>query len=189
MQIREAIPSDAMNIARLHAENWRTTYRGILSDTYLDNEVEAERAVLWRERFSQPATNQFIVVAEEHSEIAGFACLYRGEDAQWGTWLDNFHVAQVARRRGVGAQLMHAVASWCMRIQPDLGIYLWVLQSNLAAQKFYERLGARNVESAVWQSPDGGAVPEFRFVWPNAGALLAGAVSASRQANETQNAI
>ena len=74
-----------------------------------------------------------------------------------------------------------------MRMQPDHGIYLWVLQSNMAAQKFYERLGARNAESAVWQSPDGGAVAEFRFVWPNADALLAGAVSASRQTKWPQS--
>jgi GNAT superfamily N-acetyltransferase len=175
MQIRIAIESDALNIARLHAENWRTTYRGVLSDTYLDNEVEAERAALWLERFSQPAPNQYIVVAEECRQIAGFACVYGADDPQWGTSVDNFHVAQTFRRRGVGAQLMAAVASWCMRTDADLGIYLWVLQSNGEAQKFYERLGARNAHSSVWQSPDGGAVPEFRFVWPNAAALQAGA--------------
>jgi len=174
MRMREAIPSDSLKIARLHAENWRTTYRGVLSDTYLDNQAEAERSTVWQERFTQPAPNQYIVVAEEQSEIAGFACVFGADDPQWGTLLDNFHVAQAVRRRGVGALLMGAVASWCKRTHADLGIYLWVLQSNIAAQKFYERLGARNAESSVWQSPDGGAVPEFRFVWPNAEALRAG---------------
>ncbi len=174
MKIRAAIPSDALHIARLHAENWRTTYRGVLSDTYLDNKAEAEREAIWHERFTRPAPNQYIVVAEEHSEIAGFACVFGADDPQWGTLLDNFHVAQAVRRRGVGALLMGAVASWCLRAHADLGIHLWVLQSNIAAQTFYQRLGARNAESSVWQSPDGGAVPEFRFVWLNAEALLAG---------------
>ena len=173
MQIREAIPSDALHIAHLHAENWRTTYRGVLTDAYLNNNVEAERLAVWRERFSEPALNQYIVVAEEQGEVAGFACVFGADDPQWGTLVDNFHVAQAVRRRGAGALLMGAVASWCMRAHADLGIYLWVLQSNIAAQKFYQRLGARNAESSVWQSPDGGAVPEFRLVWPNAEALLA----------------
>ena len=179
MQIREAIPSDALKIARLHAENWRTTYRGVLSDTYLDNEAEAEREALWHERFNQPAPNQYIVVAEEQSEVAGFACVFGADNPQWGTLLDNFHVAQAVRRRGVGAMLMGAIASRCMGAHADLGIHLWVLQSNVAAQKFYQQLGARNAESSVWQSPDGGAVPEFRFVWPNAEALLAGVACVS----------
>ena len=66
-----------------------------------------------------------------------------------------------------------------MRAHTDLGIHLWVLQSNIAAQKLYQRLGAHNAESSVWQSPDGGAVPEFRFVWLNAEALLAGVARVS----------
>ena len=41
---------DANAIAAVHAESWRTAYRGILSDAYLDGPIDAERRRLWRAR-------------------------------------------------------------------------------------------------------------------------------------------
>ena len=35
--IREATPEDARAIATVHVASWRTTYRGLLRDAYLDS--------------------------------------------------------------------------------------------------------------------------------------------------------
>ena len=53
VQFREADAQDAAAIAQLHAESWRSAYRGILSDDYLDNQVQSERASLWQSRFAE----------------------------------------------------------------------------------------------------------------------------------------
>lgn len=172
MQIRKALESDALSIARLHAASWRSTYRGMLSDAYLDGPVEAERMSLWRERFAQPTSNQHVIVAESAGEIAGFACAYGNDDARWGTLLENIHVYQDHKRQGVGSKLLHAIASWSARAHPGQGLYLWVLKPNLGAQQFYGRLGAENVGSDVWSPPDGGSVPQLRFAWQKVQALL-----------------
>jgi len=172
MRIREAYESDTQNIAQLHAASWRSAYRGMLSDAYLDGEVEAERLTLWRKRFSQLPSNQRVIVAESAGEIAGFACAYGSNDPLWGTLLENIHVSQTHKRQGVGAKLMRAVASWSAQTHAGHGIYLWVLKPNLDAQMFYERLGAENVGSDIWIPPDGGAIPKFRFAWRQAEALL-----------------
>lgn len=173
MRIREANEADAESIARVHTASWRTAYRGALSDAYLDGPIEAERSELWRGRFARPAENQFVAVAEFPGHIVGFVCAYGGHDQHWGTFLDNLHVAQEHMRQGIGAQLMGQVASWSARAYPRQGIYLWVLQSNTAAQRFYERLGGENAGSDVWKPPDGIALPKLRFVWRHAEALLA----------------
>ncbi|MGH9392119.1 MAG: ester cyclase, partial [Vicinamibacteria bacterium] len=38
-EIRRATPEDAVAVARLHTESWRSAYRGYLSDEYLDERV------------------------------------------------------------------------------------------------------------------------------------------------------
>jgi hypothetical protein len=42
--IRRAEPRDAAGIAHVHVASWRTTYRGIVPDSYLDALDEPERA-------------------------------------------------------------------------------------------------------------------------------------------------
>lgn len=179
MRIREAQESDADDIARLHAASWRTAYRGALSDAYLDGPIEAERAQLWRGRIEQPTGNQYVVVAESAGHMVGFACAYGAEDKRWGTFLDNLHVTPDLKRRGIGAQLMDAVAAWSGKFYPGQGIYLWVLGSNLAAQRFYARLGGENAGTDWWTPPDGSALPKIRYAWRSAEALTAGVAGLS----------
>ena len=182
-QIRQALPSDADDIARLHAISWRTAYRGALSDAYLDGPIEAERAELWRARLAQPAANQFVVIAQSRGEAVGFACAYGGEDPQWGTFLDNLHVLPEFKRQGIGAQLMREVAAWSAGAYPGQGIYLWVLGSNLPAQRFYARIGGENAGTDLWTPPDGSALPKVRIAWRSAEALSFGVDSLSRSEN------
>lgn len=175
VRIREARESDADDVARLHAASWRTAYRGALSDAYLDGPIEAERAALWRGRLGQPAQDQLVLVAESAGQMVGFACAYGGHDPRWGTFLDNLHVVPELKRQGIGAQLMVEVAAWSARSLPGQGIYLWVLQSNLSARRFYARLGGEDSGSDLWTPPDGSALPKLRIAWRDAEALSAGA--------------
>lgn len=36
MQFRQATSQDAKRIAKVHVDSWRTTYQGIIPDSYLD---------------------------------------------------------------------------------------------------------------------------------------------------------
>ena len=175
MRIRDARESDADTIARLHAESWRTAYRGALSDEYLDGPIEAERSSVWRGRLSQATEDQLVLVAESSGQVVGFACAYGGHDQQWGTFLDNLHVVPELKRQGIGALLIGEVAGWSARTYPGRGVYLWVLESNLAARRFYARVGGEDAGSDLWTPPDGSALPKLRIAWRNAEALSAGA--------------
>jgi len=163
--LREAIPADAAAIAALHAESWRTTYRGALRDEYLDGNILAERTAVWRERLGSPAGNQHVVIAEAQGRLVGFACAYGNDDARWGTQLDNIHVRRDAHGQRTGTRLVAAVAAWCRAAHPEAGLYLWVLEGNHPARRFYERLGATDCEGDVWLPPDGSEVKTRRYVW------------------------
>ena len=165
MQLRTATLSDAKAIAYLHAENWRLAYRGLLQDTYLDDEIHAERLASWEERFHQPAPNQYIVVAEENGVLCGFACAFANEDTQWGHYLDNLHVAADSKGQNLGGKLMADIAIWCSDHDASQGLYLWVLEANHAAIRFYQRMGGVAADTELWEPPGGGKVQTLRYVW------------------------
>jgi len=164
-RIRVATSADAPAIAELHAESWRATYRGSLRDGYLDGEVGAERRALWAERLAHPAGNQHVLVAEDDGDPIGFACAYGCDDDRFGTQLDNLHVRRDRHGGGVGARLIAAVAAWCVTVHPGTGLYLWVVERNAAARRFYDGLGGVDAGGDLWVPPDGTQVPVRRYVW------------------------
>lgn len=172
MQIRDALPTDLDNIAQLHAQSWRLAYRGMLSDAFLDGDLVNQRRALWQDRFDKPAERQSIVVAEKDGLLVGFACSFGAHDAQWGSLLENLHVAPGHKGTGIGARLVGHVAQWCADTQAVDGLHLWVLAGNSAAQAFYRRMGAQAVEESEWDAPDGNRIAELRFAWPRLEPLL-----------------
>jgi ribosomal protein S18 acetylase RimI-like enzyme len=112
-----------------------------------------------------------VFVAEGAVGVIGFACAFLEEHAQWGSYLENLHVAFSSQGQGIGQTLLANVAQWCERRAPGRGLYLSVNQANRHAQDFYRRFGARNAEAGVWHAPDGSLVPTYLFLWKSAGEL------------------
>ena len=173
VKIRIADSNDVAVIAELHAQSWRSAYRGMLDDDYLDRRIFSERETLWAQRFQSPAPNQLVQVAQEDGRVLGFACAYGGDDAQWGTFLDNLHVSPESKRRGIGKALMQQVAVWSLERHPGAGMYLWVLESNSPAIRFYEQLGGVRSGVDKWRPPDGGSYTKFRYFWESLETLIA----------------
>lgn len=172
MNFRKATLDDAVDIARIHSDSWRHTYRRVLTKSYLEDVVPVERLENWNNLLANPKPNQFIMVAEDIGEISGFVCVSEGENAEWGSYLDNLHVRKEHHARGIGKSLLTQAARWCYQQNSDNGMCLLVNQDNLHAQHFYLRLGARNAEPSVWNAPDGSVVPTFWFVWDDLAALV-----------------
>jgi GNAT superfamily N-acetyltransferase len=162
---RPALLTDSQAIAGVHAASWRSAYKTALSESYLAGDIVADRNALWKTRLSTPHTNHYVVVAEDNKEVVGFACAFINDSQDWGSLLDNIHVRQDAQRTGLGTTLLQAVAAQCHRLAGEAGLFLWVLQDNLAAQRFYLRHGASHAGSDIWDAPGGTRVPRFRFAW------------------------
>ncbi len=173
MEYRQGVLADAELIALLHADSWRRTYRGMMRDAFLDDEVVEDRRSVWNERLAAPAKNQFVVVAEEQEEICGFACLFGDDDPVWGSLLDNIHVRLKGKSRGVGRCLMREAATWSQEHCPGRGMYLWVMEANLDAQRFYDRLGGSNRETREAENPDFDKANVLRYAWSDLSPLLA----------------
>jgi ribosomal protein S18 acetylase RimI-like enzyme len=164
--LRLAQVSDEAAVARLHAVSWRTAYRGILRDDFLDGAVVANRRELWGTRFAEiNRTDQLILVSEEGGEIQGFACAYLDADPEWGTLVDNLHVVPGLKGKGLGRQLMAAVAEDVQRHALNAVLHLWVYEQNAQARRFYERLGGLVTASLAEPAPDGSRVNVLRYSW------------------------
>jgi len=163
--IRPAILTDSQGIAELHAASWRSAYKTALSERYLAGDIVADRYALWKSRLSTPPENQYVVLAENDRELVGFACVLFDDTQDWGSLLDNIHVRQDEQRAGLGTALLQAVAMQCHLVASEVGLFLWVLQDNGHAQRFYLRHRARNTGSDIWDAPGGTRVPRFRFAW------------------------
>lgn len=170
--LREPQFSDHAVIAKLHADNWRQHYRGILSDHYLDNEVEKERLDTWHERLKSPAENQYITMAMQDGILAGFCCFYLDDDPEFGSLIDNFHVATPYQQSGIGRMLMKESAKKIVDKSNNRKMYLWVFDANKNARIVYERLGGRCFETIDKENEDGTVSGTCRYIWDDVAALL-----------------
>ncbi|WP_010100076.1 GNAT family N-acetyltransferase [Verminephrobacter aporrectodeae] len=171
--IREATPGDAVGIAALHARSWRQTYRGVLTDEYLDEKLTLDRLHDWQLRLSAPATGQYVLLLEADGDLVGFACAYGAYDADAGTLLENLHTHPERKRQGAGRRLLQEIARWSLEHYPEGPLHLWVVASNPSAIGFYRHMRAVEDAQAVWNAPDGSRVPELRYIWRNPSLLLA----------------
>ncbi|MDJ0788053.1 MAG: GNAT family N-acetyltransferase [Myxococcota bacterium] len=165
MEIRLATSEDADPIASLHTRSWRESYRGSFTDAYLDGDLLAERQGVWRERLTSPSAEQFVGLALDGEELAGFVCAYAGDDPEWGALIDNLHVVAEAKRKGVGRSLMRRAGEWLVSQRPEEGVYLWVLEANAPGRRFYERLGATDQGVTVMETHGSAIVRSCRYTW------------------------
>jgi ribosomal protein S18 acetylase RimI-like enzyme len=166
IEYRPAKSSDAEAIASLHARSWRENYRGAFHDAFLDGDLPGERLRVWRARLEHPTDNQLVQLAVDGTHLVGFVCAYGAHDPDWGSFVDNLHVAHASGRNGIGRSLMRQVGGWLASRYTDLGVYLWVLEANSSARRFYERLGARNAGESIMETHGGAVVRSCRYTWP-----------------------
>lgn len=137
MKIRRLLPQDAIDdVSRVFALSWKDAYRGIVPDDYLDHlALNRWSAVLEKER-------SHLWVADADGQIVGVSSHGAARDKQYFNWgeLKAIYLLPSVYRMGIGTKLLHA----SMQSLFDAGynnIYLWVLEENYAAHRFYEKNG------------------------------------------------
>ena len=140
--VRDAVGSDAENIARVHVDAWRETYSGVLADHHFTEDAFRGRKRLWEDYLSLTPRPGRLVVAERDGNLVGFANSgeARGPDVEHGftparsLHLFSIYLLTAAHGTGLGQSMIDAV----LRDDPA---QLWVLRGNHRAIAFYERNG------------------------------------------------
>jgi ribosomal protein S18 acetylase RimI-like enzyme len=176
-RFRIAGPTDAEAVAKLHADSWRRHYRGAYSDAFLDGDVFADRLAVWSDQLRERDPRRSTILAEDGS-VVGFANTLFDDDPTWGALLDNLHVADGHKRRGIASRLLALTAEALIERPKSTGLYLWVLEQNVDAQAFYEARGGTCVGRAVVSPPGGvagriiGSPAKLRYAWADPAALI-----------------
>jgi len=143
LTIRPATADDAQAIARVRVDCWRTTYRGLIPDAYLDAmDVDASTA-LWDRVLSAAPNTASVFVADDNGDIVAFAAGNMLEEPRLGmnAELSAAYVRRDRQRIGIGRRLVDAVAR-AQRVHGANGLIVWVIAGNKGARAFYEGLGA-----------------------------------------------
>ena len=142
MNVREATIVDARKIAQIHVDGWRAAYRGQMPDEILDNLNMEKRAAFWSTHLTTHPHALF--VAEINQEILGFcdSIPSRDKDADPETTAEivAIYVDPNHWRKGAGRALCRSVLETARHVKLA-ELTLWCLSSNVAARRFYEKMG------------------------------------------------
>jgi ribosomal protein S18 acetylase RimI-like enzyme len=141
--IRAAAPEDSAEIARIQVDTWRTTYRGIVPQSFLDEMEYDVRARNWQQRIV--AADSRICVAELDGGVCGFISGGRLREpvSDFDGEIFAIYILAEAQRRGLGAAMMQELARQLLEDGVTSAI-VWVLRENPACD-FYARLGGELV--------------------------------------------
>jgi len=164
LEIRQAYAGDAEAIAELHVLSWRGAYRGILPDSFLDLEADAERRAAWQRFFASPPVGGVVFIALDRDRtVHGFVAFEHGEEAGYDAVIENLHVAPESKGKGLGKRLLGAVAAHLIA-EGQGSVCLRVYDDNVVAIRFYEKLGGQADGKGI--DPFGGvAAPDTRIGW------------------------
>ncbi|MEP6589566.1 MAG: GNAT family N-acetyltransferase [Gemmatimonadota bacterium] len=164
LQLRIAGPDDADTVAALHCASWRSAYRGMLDDEFLDGPLEEYSARRWRAWFTLiGGPPSHLLLAEQAGTAVGFVCvLHCG--GEFGDLIANLHVAAECRSSGIGSRLLRAAASR-IRAEGANAMHLWVYTANEDAVRFYHREGGTAESEQPHLAADGKMRPSWRYVW------------------------
>lgn len=163
MQIRRADSEDAAGIAKVHVDSWRTTYKGIIPEDFLNNLSYEQRTELWKNNIARE-DNHIVVAVNNEGKIIGFADAWKRESntAEHSSDLTSIYLLEENQRKGIGRKLLHELFLHFKRIGIET-VFVEVLEGN-KTQYFYEYYGAKLVEKKQIKLA-GKTLNELIYVW------------------------
>lgn len=142
IDIRPAGPDDIMMIASVIVETWRSTFRGLISDAFLDAMSIEEQAVRHARRMRVADVFHLVAVDMSTNRVIGFANYgkARSMPPRFDRELYALYILKQFQGAGIGSALVRSVAAHCRELG-GASLFAWVLSSN-PNRAFYERLGA-----------------------------------------------
>jgi len=167
MLVRQAYPSDAPSIARVHVETWRATYAGLLPERVLAGMREETHQASWNKLLKSGRNRELVLVAEEDGVgVVGFVSAGRARVRleHYDGEVYTLYVAPDYQNQGFGTRLLETALQH-LDEQDIRGVMLWVLARN-PSRFFYEAMGGVAVASRkerLW----GVVLRELAYGWPD----------------------
>ena len=174
MKYREATVLDASGITKVKFDTWKTAYKGIIAEEYLQSLSYEDKEMNWRHRLENPTHGARIFIAETNqNKIVGFALAtlekynpivpllqadkFKGE-------LCAIYVLEEFQHKKIGIELVKLVVKYFKEHGID-SMITWVLKQN-PSSKFYEKLGGR-ILGAQSIEIEGERYTKIAYGWEN----------------------
>jgi GNAT superfamily N-acetyltransferase len=146
-EIRPGTGDDLFMIAGVLVDTWRSTFRGLLSDAYLDCMSREDQAVRHARRMGAGGVSYLVAIEPFAGEVIGFANFGPGRGRVKADVYEIYalYIRADYQGMGIGRALVQAAASQCAG-QGATALFAWVLSSN-PNREFYKRMGAKAVET------------------------------------------
>lgn len=160
MLIREVSKTDDFTaIANIYAASWRAAYKGIVPQEYLD----ALRADHWAATLRGDSFYSF--VAMDGNRYVGTASVAPSRDEKmpgWGELVSIYLLPEYLGEGYASPLLREALSALAYRKYED--VYLWVLEENRRARRFYEKYGFHANGDTIQANIGGKELTEVRYI-------------------------
>jgi GNAT superfamily N-acetyltransferase len=172
IEVRLAVPEEALEITRVHIAAWRDAYRGILPSAHL--EALDEQSLTRRRETSLRASDLATFVATRGGEIVGYAVAgrNRGSPPTIAGEMHALYLLSESQGLGLGRRLTLAAAEWVlMRLGESM--IVWTFEQNAPARGFYQHLGGTLGGYRFLTLDSAGTFPVVAYTWADVRVLLA----------------
>ena len=137
MEIRKVVQTDDFDaISRIYALSWKAAYKNIVPQDYLDALSETRLS----ERLRNNHSGSFVMI--HNGEYIGTSSVCAARDEKISGWgeIISIYLLPEYYGKGFGKPLLENSISALSEMGYDK-IYLWTLEENARARKFYEKNG------------------------------------------------
>ncbi|MCI1930114.1 MAG: GNAT family N-acetyltransferase [Clostridia bacterium] len=136
IKIRQADLEDVYTISRIYALSWKSAYKGIVPQKYLDELKYDFWVPSFQKWLNKNVTAQLIFVNEVPVGCVAYGKARDERFADWGE-IVSIYLLPDYYRKGLGQILLKAALT-DMKTKGYKNCYLWVLKENGNARDFYE---------------------------------------------------
>jgi GNAT superfamily N-acetyltransferase len=133
-RFRKANIQDSPGLAYVHVHSWRTTYKGIVSENYLQSLSIEEREQKWVQILS--GTHHTYVCELDDGKIIGFVSFGKERSGEYEGELYAIYLLEEYQGKGIGKELLK-IAATRLKEQGYNSMWIWVLKENPSKHFYY----------------------------------------------------
>ncbi len=159
MEIRYITKSDDRSvISKVYEESWKYAYKNIVPQDYLDHIPEGQ----WASHIEQEDRRNLVVVQDGMIiGTSGFGKSRMAEMDGYGEIISIYFLPEYMGK-GYGRLLLQAVVGELRKMGFDK-VFLWVLEENEVARRFYEKCGFVQTERCLISDIGGKELREVQY--------------------------
>jgi Acetyltransferases len=160
MNVQKVAETDDFNaLGEIYAQSWKTAYRGIVPQDYLDD-LSGSR---WAKVLSGSTFDAYVI--REDGQYIGTSSIGAAREEKMVGWGEIISIYLLPEYFGKGyAEPLFKCAVNALCEKGYTNIYLWVLKENIRAQRFYEKHGFHNSGEAALIEIAGAELTEIRYI-------------------------